>query len=403
MMLAEKPKRLIKNHRELSVIFFIVFLSLFGFGLVVPVLPFLALKYNATSFTLGALMATYSLFQFIGSPILGRLSDIYGRRPILAISLFGSFIGYILIAFSHSLSTIFLSRIIDGITGGNISVAQAYIADITYGKNRTKAMGLVGAAFALGFVLGPAIGGLLGHFSIIYPFLAGAFLSIIAIFIVYKYLPEPKKRVTSQNNAFFTKEAWLSVLKNRWLLVILLTNSIVTLAFSELEATVPLFAKDTVNWGAIHLGIFFAAMGIILALTQAFLLRRLVDKYDELMLAVVSGIVLSLSFILLSFSKHHSVIYLAGLLLAVSFGTFTTVLQGLISKLGDQDKQGTVLGVSQGLSSLARVIGPILGGYLYGIYYTLPFLTSGMIILGVVTVFLTINWARHNSWTNFKL
>lgn len=174
--------------------FFVVFIGLLGFGIVIPTLPFIALKYQASPFVIGLSMASYSLFQFLASPILGRLSDKYGRKPILALSLFGSALGYFLIAIANNIWVIFASRIIDGITGGNISVAQAYIADITKGNEMTKAMGLIGMAFGLGFIFGPAIGGFLGHYFLALPYLFAGFLALLnCIFILFFYLKWLKK------------------------------------------------------------------------------------------------------------------------------------------------------------------------------------------------------------------
>lgn len=179
-----------QKNKSLLTIFLIVFIDLLGFGIILPLLPFIAQKYLASSLTIGFLTATYSFFQFVFAPILGYLSDRFGRKKILIISQFGSMIGYFILAFANNLPLIFLSRVIDGVTGGNISIAQAYIADVTDKKNRAKGMGLVGAAFGLGFIFGPSIGGLLSKISYSVPaFLAGCF-SLITILTTYFFLKE---------------------------------------------------------------------------------------------------------------------------------------------------------------------------------------------------------------------
>jgi len=178
------------KNKPLLTIFAIVFVDLLGFGIILPLLPYIAEKYHATATQIGLLTAAYSFFQLVASPILGKLSDRYGRKKILMISQFGSAIGYLMLAFSNNLPLLFVSRIIDGITGGNISIAQAYIADVTTKENRAKGMGMIGAAFGLGFIFGPAIGGFLSQFGYMYPALFAMVVGLITVLLTHLFLPE---------------------------------------------------------------------------------------------------------------------------------------------------------------------------------------------------------------------
>src|SRR5512143_2429611 len=184
-------------------IFLIVFIDLLGFGLILPLLPFYAKSFGASDLTIGLLLASYSLMQFIGAPVLGRLSDRYGRRAVLLISQLGTFVGFMILGFANALWMLFLSRIIDGISGANISTAQAYIADVSDEKNRAKNFGLIGAAFGLGFIIGPAAGGFLSQFGYQVPAFFAAGLSLITIVLTYFRLPEPARKASSRREFSF--------------------------------------------------------------------------------------------------------------------------------------------------------------------------------------------------------
>ncbi len=373
---------------RLLTILLIVFLSLMGFGIVIPVLPHLVLEYKVSPVAVGVLFSTYSFFQFIGAPTLGQLSDRYGRRPILIISLLGSAVGYLIMALSRSVWLFFLSRAIDGLTGGNISVAQAYIADITTkGKQRTKAMGLIGMAFAIGLIIGPALGGLLGKFSLSFPFWFAGILAIIGVYSVAKYLPEPPKRHKyKKHNPILAFSQTYKILSAKNILSALISLSFITsLLFASLETVMPLFAKLIVNWDTLHLGLYFSALGIILGLTQAVVLPMLLKILNEHQLLVLSLMGLGISFILYILSTSNLVIFTAGFVLATSYGILTAVLSSLISTNTKEKQQGLILGINQSMSSLGRIAGPIIGGLLYGVHHYLPFITAAITFIVIAT------------------
>ncbi|GIW62592.1 MAG: tetracycline resistance MFS efflux pump [Patescibacteria group bacterium] len=327
-------------------------------------------------------MASYSLFQFLASPILGRLSDKYGRKPILAISLFGSALGYFLIAIANNIWLIFASRIIDGITGGNISVAQAYIADITKGKERTKAMGLIGMAFGLGFVFGPAIGGFLGHYFLALPYLFAGLLALLNCIFILFFLPETVEKNKVRSQPLFDLQVIKEVFKPKIVLKLTLTFFMITLSFSLMQGMLPLYTQYLFGWGERQVGYFFAYIGLINVFSQGYLLRRVINTFSEDKLVKFSTLVLCLVFLGLAVLRSIWLFYLTAFFLAVFFGIFNATVQSLISKNSDQNEQGVVLGTVQSFGSLARTLGPVIGGILYSLSPQLPFLSSsGLIFL----------------------
>jgi len=368
--------------KELWLIFLIVFIGLLGFGIVIPTLPFVAQNFGASPTQIGLLIASYSIFQFIGSPILGRLSDKYGRKPILSFSLLGSAIGFYLISFAHSLPLIFLSRIIDGITGGNISVAQAYIADVTQGKERTKAMGLIGAAFGLGFIFGPVLGGILSTYGFTVPFIFAGTLALLNSILILLIFPESEKPdVRKKAAVFFSLKSAKEILQPAIVAQLTLLFFIVTFSFSLMQGIFPLFTEKLFLWKEIENGYFFAFIGIISVISQGFIIRKLVDIVKESTLIKVSIIILSLSFLGFGISNSVWQIYFFGAFLALSLGIFNTVVQSSISNSSDPEEQGVVLGFVQGLNALARALGPAVGGFLFGNFFIRsPFFFSSIVL-----------------------
>ncbi len=368
--------------KELWLIFLIVLIGLLGFGIVIPILPFIAQRFGANPTQIGLLIASYSIFQFIGSPILGRLSDKYGRKPVLSFSLLGSAIGFYLISFAHSLPLIFLSRIIDGLTGGNISVAQAYIADVTKGKERTKAMGLIGAAFGLGFVFGPVLGGVLSTYGFAVPFIFAGTLALLNSILILLILPESKKPdVIKKTAVFFSLKSAKEILQPKIVAQLTLLFFIVTFSFSLMQGIFPLFTEKLFLWKEIENGYFFAFIGAISVISQGFIIRKLVDIVKEKTLIKISIIILSLCFLGFGISNSVGQIYFIGGFLALSFGIFNTLIQSSISNSSHPEKQGIVLGFVQGLNALARALGPAIGGFLFGNFFIRsPFFFSSIIL-----------------------
>ena len=356
--------------KPLLIIYLTVFIDLVGFGIVIPLLPYYTENsvFNATPFQVEIIFAIYSAMQFIFAPILGGLSDKYGRRPILFLSIIGSGIGYLFIGFASALWMVFAGRIIAGITGGNISTAQAYIADITTKENRAKGMGLFGAMFGLGFIFGPAIGGILSRYGIGVPFLFAAFLSFANATALYFFLPETRKK---QIGEFVRKNRFaqtFEALKDSRFSIITILYFLIITSFSIMTASFALFTIYRFNYSAEQNGYIFAYLGVLAIIVQGVLFEKLAKKFGEANLVVVGSLLLAGSLVVVPFvGPEWGGLY--GLLVGIAFFSIgnslsSPALTSLASKVADEDEQGKALGVLQSAASFARAIGPVIGGVL---------------------------------------
>jgi DHA1 family tetracycline resistance protein-like MFS transporter len=356
----------------LIIIFITVFIDLIGFGMVIPILPYYAETppFNATPFEIGMLFSVYSWMQFFFSPLLGRLSDRYGRRPILFFSLMGSAVGYFLVGFAGTLFLVFAGRIISGVTGGNISTAQAYIADVTSKENRAKGMGLFGAAFGLGFIFGPAIAGILSRYGVHVPFYFAAGLSFANATALYFILPEsvkydPDRPVPERRNRL--AELFGSLKEKEFGLINLIYFLLVT-AFSIMTYAFVLYTSFRFGYTAEENGYLFAYVGVVSIIGQGILFHTLAKKFGESWLAAVGCLVMSVSLLAVPFVGPQWG-GLAGLLAGTLFMSLgnamaSPALTSLVSKIAHEHEQGKTLGIMQSGASLARAIGPTIGGVL---------------------------------------
>ena len=356
----------------LAIIFVTVFIDLIGFGMVIPILPFYANQspFNATPFEIGVLFSIYSWMQFFFSPVLGRLSDKYGRRPILFISLLGSAIGYLVIGFAGTLPLVFLGRIISGITGANISTAQAYIADVTTKENRAKGMGLFGAAFGLGFILGPAIAGVLSKYGVHVPFFFAAILSLTSALAVYFFLPESPNR-ESQTDDTSRKgklQFVLESLKQHEFAFVNLIYFLLVTSFSIMTYAFVLFTAYRFGYNAEQNGYLFAFIGLISVICQGLLFGILVKKFGEKILTAFGCLLMAISFFLIPYIGREfgglALLLFACVLLTFGNALASPALTSLVSKISKEEEQGSSLGIMQSFASLARAIGPVFGGVL---------------------------------------
>lgn len=371
------PERTVSGDRfftpPLIIIFVTVFIDLIGFGMVIPILPFYAetSPFNATPFEIGFLFAVYSLMQFFFSPILGKLSDRYGRRPILFISILGSAVGYFVIGLANTLFLVFLGRIIGGITGANISTAQAYIADVTTRENRAKGMGLFGATFGLGFILGPAIAGILSKYGVHVPFYCAALLSLVNAIALYFVLPESLSAELRSSRKPEKKgrlrDIWTSLREPQFGTINLVYFLLIT-AFSIMTYAFVLFTAYRYGYDAEKNGYLFAFVGLMSVVGQGLLFGILVRRFGEPLLTCLGCFVMSLSLLAIPFVGPAAG-GLAALLVcctALSLGNAmaSPSLTSLASKITEENEQGSRLGLMQSGASLARAIGPMIGGVL---------------------------------------
>lgn len=356
----------------LIIIFVTIFIDLIGFGMVIPILPFYASseQFNATPFEIGMLFSIYSWMQFFFSPILGRLSDRYGRRPILFISLLGSAVGYFVIGFAGTLALVFLGRVIGGITGGNISTAQAYIADVTSKENRAKGMGLFGAAFGLGFILGPALAGILSKYGIHVPFYFAAGLSFANAIALYFVLPEsikPGSFVSAEGRKGRIAELFDSLSDPRLRTIAGVYFLLIT-AFSIMTYAFVLFTKFKFDYDAEQNGYLFAYVGFIAIIMQGAVFGIAAKRFGESRLAVIGCLILTGALFMMPFAGPEfgglAVLLLISTFLSFGNAFASPALSSLASKNAGDHEQGRVMGVMQSGASLARAIGPTIGGVL---------------------------------------
>jgi len=380
----------------LLIIFMIVFADLMGFGLIIPLLPFYARQYAASDFQVGLLFSVYSACQLVATPILGLMSDRFGRRPVLILSQIGSVIGFLLLAFAtHAiwvgpamgLILVYISRVIDGISGGNISTAQAYVSDVTTSENRAKGMGLLGAAFGIGFSLGPAIGGILGHYDPSWPALAAALFCAIAALLTYFKLPESRTHKPSEAEVWLHPSKFLPILRNGPLVQMLLIFFASMMAFVMMETVFAIFLSDTFGFTVRRVGLFFALAGLIIIIVQGGLIGRLTKRFGEWVLVIVGPLLVTAAMLLLAESGWRGVMafVVVGVILnATGRSLQTPALSSLISRYSDPRQQGAVFGLFHMLGSLARVIGPLVAAAVYTRHHTAPFVVAGAVTFAVM-------------------
>lgn len=367
--------------RALFAVFLTICVSLMGFGIVIPLLPAYAQQFNASELEIGLLFASFSVAQLLASPLLGVWSDRWGRRPVLILSLLGSALSFVILALAPNLGWLFVSRLVDGFTGGNITTARAYIADISEPHERSRNFGLIGAAFGLGFILGPALGGALAHFGLAAPAWFAVGLSLASAFLAWYQLPETVHRAQAVQASPWREMP--RMLQRAPVGTLLVLNFLMWLGFSVYQTSFPLFLNKRFEFTPTQVGYVLTFVGIVAAGAQAVLVGGVVRRLGE-RLAFLLGMGLNVAG-LVGASLSHSVwlFYgLAGLAAAggaLALPTFTSIL----SQSVQSDEQGRLQGVSGSLESLARIIGPVWGNGLLKYDATLPFASAGLLLLGV--------------------
>jgi len=374
----------------LFLIFFTVFIDMVGFGIVIPVLPLYAEHFHATPFEIGWLTGIYSGMQILFVPILGRLSDRFGRRPILIVSLAGTALGFLIMGWANSLPLLFVARIIDGASGGNISTAQAYIADISTPENRSRSMGVIGAAFGLGFTFGPMIGGLMSRISYGAPFYFAAALAALNVALLYFILPESLSAEYRSRPHERTRLAEIFRHgRGNLFAVIVATYFFAVSGFSIMTTLFALFTEKRFGFSARETGYVFGLIGILSVILQGGLIGRLIKMFGETALARTGLFLIAISLGLLPLVASVPALLAVCSALAIANGLTTPTLNGLASQMIDRGWQGRALGLMQSAAALARLVGPLLGGWLLMFdlsrplreYARTPLFASGAILL----------------------
>lgn len=387
---------------QLVIIFVTVFIYLLGFGIIIPILPILSRDFGATATETGLLMSVYSLMQFIFSPFWGRLSDRFGRKPILLGCLVGETFSYILFALSRDLNTLFIARMLAGFFGGSISTASAYISDITPANQRSKGMALIGAAFGLGFVFGPAIGGLLAEYAkhiSTEPFFNTSFASYVVSGLCFG---------TFIFGLFFLKESLTTrlekkAIRNRFLIIweklripivseLNVVFFLLSFSMSAMEATLVLYMGELFSWGIKEVSYGFAYIGVIIVFTQGFLIRRVLPIWGERFTLKLGTLSFFIGMGIIAIAPNIWMMAVAMTLIALGNGMSNPSILGSISNLTDSTEQGSTMGVTQSLSSLGRILGPAIGGFVYARFFIQsPFILAGLLGLAAFIVITVLN------------
>jgi DHA1 family tetracycline resistance protein-like MFS transporter len=382
--------------RALIPVLLCVFLDLVGFGIVIPLLTFYAEDYGASAVQVTLLMAIYSLAQFLFAPIWGGLSDRWGRRPVLVLSIGATAVWLALFAAADQLWLLFLFRGLHGACAANISTAQAVVADLTTPENRAAGMGLIGAAFGIGFTVGPFLGGELAQFGYSVPIWVAAAMSAVNFVLALVLLPETRKPDSTTRPRPIAPAAFIRVAQHPVIGLCVVLTFVLTMSFAIMESSFTLFAEHARDLSVAGVGRMFGVAGLVMIVVQGGLIRPLVKRFGEGPLVPTGIAILAVGLALLPFAPPFGPMVTVFIIIAIGQGISSPSLHALISNGTSEEEQGFVLGTNQSMSALARAVGPTVGGLLYaGVSPSAPFLASAA-ILGL-SIFLALAALRQRS------
>ncbi|MGE7604428.1 MFS transporter [Peribacillus sp. NPDC097675] len=374
-----------ETKKVLPVLFLVMFLVMVGFGIIIPVMPFLAEKVGGSPTELGLLMAVYSFMQLIFAPMWGRISDRIGRKPVMMIGIAGLAVSFFIMASADSLLVLFIARIIGGaLSSANMPTAMAYVADITTPEERGKGMGIIGAATGLGFIFGPAIGGIFSETSLNMPFYIAGISSIITLLLVMVLL---KESLTEENRSHRTEKKasmWKSFKGPMSIMFIL--QLIITLSMAGLETTFAYFAAQKANISLVQLGYIFMIMGFGSAIVQGGLIGPMTKKFGEGNVIRIGIVVSAIGFVLILFSTNFwtSAIFLT--IFGLGNGVIRPAISALVTKNATTG-HGGVTGLLSSFDSFGRIAGPPIGGWLFSISIGLPFISGAILSLFALALY----------------
>jgi len=368
-----------------------IFIDFAGFGLIIPLLPFWAEHLGANPVGVGLILTVYALAQLIFTPVLGSLSDRYGRRPVIIASLLIEAIAFALTALSGSLLMLLIARFIGGVGASNIGSAQAVVSDTTTPEKRARGMGMIGAAIGLGFVVGPAVGGLLAPHGLAVPFWVALGVALVNMLLVAIFLPETRKRQERAHEPRKSRNVmlagWRLALRSPAVARLVAINLLFTIAFTAMETVFPLFTQHTFGWGAAQNGYIFTYVGFVIVIMQGGLVGPLVKRFGEKGVMIAGLALLAVGLALLPWSTQSGVLLVALGILSAGDGAATPTISTLLSFASPEETQGETLGMAQGVGGLGRIIGPLFAGsvFAYG-GPGVPFLVGAALIVAAVIV-----------------
>ncbi len=376
------------SRASLVVIYLTVFLDLMGFGILLPLMPYYAIHFGAKGLGLGTMFAAFSVAQLVGAPLLGRLSDRLGRKPVLLASLLGSALAYVATGLSDSLLTLMAARALAGLFAGSIATAQAYVADVTTPQERAKYMGLIGASIGMGFVIGPWIGAELSRFGFgTAAFFAGG-LSLFNGLFGLVALREPPR--SSRHRLPMTMQRLREMFSSPVVGRLLISSFFLTFAFVAMEATFALLGQRKFDLKSAQLGRIFGALGVVIVVVQGGLVGRLVQRFGELRLALLGSGLLAVLLGSLPWMPTLPLTVVAILGVAAGQGLLIPSLSSLLSRASGAHEQGVVMGLGQSFGALARAMGPVIAGWLFDRDVHLPYAMSGALMLLLIGMLMSL-------------
>ncbi|MBI5687497.1 MAG: MFS transporter [Verrucomicrobia bacterium] len=380
------------NKRSLLIIFLTVFVDMLGFGIVIPLLPLYVKEFGASAATCTAVLASYLIAQTLCAPVLGRISDRVGRRPVLIASLAGAAVSFFMLGWAPSLVWLFVARILSGVTGGSVSAAKSYIADVTTKENRAHGMGMLGAGIALGYVFGPPLGGVLGHYHITLPYFVAGGIALLNCVAAVFFLPAPprvapREHADELSSLAYARRALSQPRLGAYLWIVFC----VTLTFSLFTGTYALFCEQGLGFTQNKIGLLFGFTGVTATIVQGGMIRPLVKRAGELPLVVVGTALFAVSMALLPLAS--SVAAILGVLLMMACGNSFNgpTLLALVSHEAPPEEQGRALGFEQSVESIARIAGLLLGGALFDLRNWAPYAFGAVLmVLGYVLAMLQV-------------
>lgn len=379
------------NRSALWLMALTILIDFTGFGLILPLLPFWAERLGANAVGVGLILTIYALAQFIFTPVLGTLSDRYGRKPVILTSLLIEAASLAFTALAGALPILLLARFVGGIGASNIGSAQAVVSDVTTAKERAKGMGMIGAAIGLGFVIGPALGGVLAPLGQTVPFWVAAGVALLNALLVALLLPETRKQRVSQMERTEGTEhrqgisvlffGWKNALHYPAVVRLVIVNLFYTVAFTAMEAIFPLFTQHGFGWNATQNGYVFTYVGFIVVIMQGGLVGQLVKRWNEHGIMLAGLVLLAGGLVLLAFSTQLALLLAALGILSIGDGAATPTVSTLLSFASPTEAQGETLGLAQGVGGLGRIIGPLLAGSAYTIAPATPFIGGGILVV----------------------
>lgn len=374
----------VRQKPHLLFIYITIFVNIIGFGMIFPLLPFYAKHFNASETTVGLLAASFAIAQFLFAPIWGRLSDRFGRKPVIAVALLGLSFSYLMFGFANSLFWLFVTRFLQGFfSGAAFPAAQAYVADVTSKDERIKGMGNLGASLAAGFIVGPGLGGVLSGVNFAFPFFVAAGLAVLNFASVMMFLPES---LTKKAEQFSIKEGFFNLrhmhlglkgsMGSFFILIFLWSYGL-----ANNEVAVPLFGSEKLNLSPVAIGYFFSVQGILAALMQSVLIYKITHIFGEHKTVVLGLLLMALGLFLIPFARVPLMLLIFMIIMTLGTSMTRPTLATLVSK-ETKEGQGTTMGIFSSFESLGRIIGPLLGGWLFSVFgFHSPFTVSAVLIL----------------------